>query len=440
MTDTDGNIGVERTNISEKVCGLLFDISAQSEFWTKGPAAAQADNLKDTVVELNSLEDAVKLGIAKYTGEVEDGVSKDFLYGIPYYHIEHFFKLNGGSGRLYVMFADCTTNWNALNQMQADAGGMINQFGIWTEQELWRETDATAEKYALQIVDDVQLVAQQMADETHAPATFIINANAAKVKVAGTGAGASDPNKVVFSKIPSCYNAEARYVAVALGQGLDTEVRAMQMALISKTPVGNIGAILGSLAMSNVAESIGYVMNHNVGPYFPDIEFGFGDATVKGDALTNSMRYSALTQRQLDTLDDLGYIFLIKYAGLEGNVYFNGESTCSQGDYRTISRNRTINKSRRGVRQALLPYVNAPIKVDPATGQLSAAQITVFSNLVSDVLNLMVAAEEVSGIGAVTIPANQNILRNDRLIMKYTLVPMGTAKTIEVTEGFVVSQ
>ena len=43
MTDTDGNIGVEKITLSEKVCGLLFDISAQTDFWTKGPAAELAD-------------------------------------------------------------------------------------------------------------------------------------------------------------------------------------------------------------------------------------------------------------------------------------------------------------------------------------------------------------------------------------------------------------
>ena len=108
MTDTDGNIGKDISNLTEKVCGLLFDISGQPDFWTKGPGATLAESLKDTVIEFNSLEDAVEAGITAYTGEMdEDGVSKDFLHGIPYYHIKHFFTLAGGSGRLFVMFADC---------------------------------------------------------------------------------------------------------------------------------------------------------------------------------------------------------------------------------------------------------------------------------------------------------------------------------------------
>ena len=199
MTDTDGNIGVEKTSQTEKVCGLLFDISAQTSFWTKGPAAEIADSLKDAVVELNSMDDVAALGIKAYTGETENGISQDFLYGIPYYHIEHFFKLNGGTGRLFIAFADCSTNWNALLDMQQASGGIINQFGVWTEQSLWRETDAAAEKYAMQIVDDIQLIGNTMANDLHAPAVFILNANPAKVKTAS-----STSSTVVFSNLPWC--------------------------------------------------------------------------------------------------------------------------------------------------------------------------------------------------------------------------------------------
>lgn len=436
MQDLDGAIGFEKTNVTEKISGLLFDVSGQSDFWTKGPAAQVATKLKDAVVEINSLDDAIALGIKEYTGTKDtDNTSKDFLYGIPYYHIRHYFMQNGGTGRLFIAFADCSTNWDALNYMQRASGGIINQFGIWTEQSLWRITDAAAEKYAINIVDDIQLLANRMANEDHAPAVFIVNANSAKID---SPTGSSDT--VTFSMIPSCRTKDARYVAVALGQGIDTDVRAMQLSLESKTPVGNIGAILGILSTSNVAESIGFVNQHNMGNYFPDIEMGFGDCEISNGALKNTMRYAAMTQKQVDALHDNGYIFLCKYAGLEGNCYFNGDSTCSEGDYRTIARNRVINKSRRGVRQALLPYVNCPLKLDPTTGQLSAAQITVFKNLVEGVLNLMVDAEEISGVASVVIPPKQNVLQNDKLVLKYTLIPMGTAQTIDVTEGFAVSQ
>lgn len=434
MTDTDGNIGKELSNLTEKVCGLVFDISAQTDIWTKGAGVQLAASLKDTVVELNSIEDADTLGLAAYTGEKDENqVSKDFLAGIPYYHIKHFFTACNNSGRLFIAFADCSSNWNALVDMQKAAHGVINQFGVWTEQRLWKETDASAEQYGIQIVGDLQSTAKQLADTYNAPCVVLLNANTSKVATAS-----GDSNKVVFSKIPTCI-IDARYVSVLLGQGLDTDVTKMQCSLDSTTPVGNIGAALGELTQSNVGECIGWVQNHDLVGYFPDIEFGFGDSEVSSGALKNSTKYSSLSQTQLDTLDDLGYVFLVRYTGLEGHVYFSGDQTCSNGDYCTIARNRVINKSRRSVRAALLPYVNSPIKVNRSNGQLSSAQITIFTNLISDILTAMTSAEEISGMGTITIPASQNILKNDKLIIQYTIVPLGCAKTIQVTEGLVLS-
>lgn len=434
MTDTDGNIGKELSNLTEKVCGLVFDISAQTDIWTKGAGVQLAASLKDTVVELNSIEDADTLGLAAYTGEKDENqVSKDFLAGIPYYHIKHFFTACNNSGRLFIAFADCSSNWNALVDMQKAAHGVINQFGVWTEQRLWKETDASAEQYGIQIVGDLQSTAKQLADTYNAPCVVLLNANTSKVATAS-----GDSNKVVFSKIPTCI-IDARYVSVLLGQGLDTDVTKMQCSLDSTTPVGNIGAALGELTQSNVGECIGWVQNHDLVGYFPDIEFGFGDSEVSSGALKNSTKYSSLSQTQLDTLDDLGYVFLVRYTGLEGHVYFSGDQTCSNGDYCTIARNRVINKSRRSVRAALLPYVNSPIKVNRSNGQLSSAQITIFTNLISDILTAMTSAEEISGMGTITIPASQNILQNDKLIIQYTIVPLGCAKTIQVTEGLVLS-
>jgi len=260
-----------------------------------------------------------------------------------------------------------------------------------------------------------------------------LNANTSKI---ATTKG--DANAVVWSKIPSCV-VDARYVSVLLGQGLDSTVSAMQCSLTSTTPVGNIGAALGELSNSNVGESIGWVANHDLITYFPDIEFGFGDSTIQNSALKNSTKYSSLSQAQLDNLDNLGYVFLCRYVGYEGHVFFSSDQTCSNGDYCTIARNRVINKSRRSIRTALLPYVNSPIKVNRSNGQLPTAVITIFTNLITDVLNAMTDAEEISGIGKISIPASQNILKNDRLIIQYTIVPLGTAKEIRVTEGLTLS-
>lgn len=424
MSDTDGNIGTSSTTSTEKVTGLLFDISKQAKFFEKGAGLAVKDKLQGNVIEINSMDDLKELGITAYSGDTE----KDLLFGIPYYHINHFFGIQGSTGRLFIMFADCGVDWNAIEQMQRAAHGMINQLGVWTEQSLWKQTDPKAETYSIDLVTDLQSKAASLADE-NAPLSILLCANSAVIAT-----DEESVKKVELSKIPTCV-INARFVSVLLGQGLDADVSAMQFANQNLTPIGNIGAALGCIASASVQESFAWVNKFNLIGYFPDIEMGFGDVTSNSEnKLTSTLKYSSLNKIQLDDLDDKGYIFLCKYSGLESGVFFSKDQTCSNGDYRTVARNRTIHKSRRAVRNALLPYVNSPLKVDPSTGYLSSAKITMFQNIVSDILTTMQNNEEISGF-SVTIDKNQNVLKNDTLIIKYSLVPVGVASRIEVVEG-----
>ena len=424
MSDTDGNIGTSSTTSTEKVTGLLFDISKQAKFFEEGAGLAVKDKLQGNVIEINSMDDLKELGITAYSGDTE----KDLLFGIPYYHINHFFGIQGSTGRLFIMFADCGIDWNAIEQMQRAAHGMINQLGIWTEQSLWKQTDPEAETYSIDLVTDLQSKAASLADE-NAPLSILLCANSAVIAT-----DEESVKKVELGKIPTCV-INARFVSVLLGQGLDADVSAMQLANQNLTPIGNIGAALGCIASASVQESFAWVNKFNLIGYFPDIEMGFGDVTLNSESkLTSTLKYSSLNKIQLDDLDDKGYIFLCKYSGLESGVFFSKDQTCSNGDYRTVARNRTIHKSRRAVRNALLPYVNSPLKVDPSTGYLSSAKITMFQNIVSDILTTMQNNEEISGF-SVTIDKNQNVLKNDTLIIKYSLVPVGVASRIEVVEG-----
>lgn len=424
MSDTDGNIGTSSTTSTEKVTGLLFDISKQAKFFEEGAGLAVKDKLQGNVIEINSMDDLKELGITAYSGDTE----KDLLFGIPYYHINHFFGIQGSTGRLFIMFADCGVDWNAIEQMQRAAHGMINQLGVWTEQSLWKQTDPEAETYSIDLVTDLQSKAASLADE-NAPLSILLCANSAVIAT-----DEESVKKVELGKIPTCV-INARFVSVLLGQGLDADVSAMQLANQNLTPIGNIGAALGCIASASVQESFAWVNKFNLISYFPDIEMGFGDVTLNSESkLTSTLKYSSLNKIQLDDLDDKGYIFLCKYSGLESGVFFSKDQTCSNGDYRTVARNRTIHKSRRAVRNALLPYVNSPLKVDPSTGYLSSAKITMFQNIVSDILTTMQNNEEISGF-SVTIDKNQNVLKNDTLIIKYSLVPVGVASRIEVVEG-----
>ena len=210
----------------------------------------------------------------------------------------------------------------------------------------------------------------------------------------------------------------------------------MQLRNTTKAPVGFLGAVMGAIARANVQESVAWVKQFNLfTDDFQEIELGFGDTNLDvDDAFVSVNAYESLSPTLLDELDDKGYMFPIKYAGRENGIYISRDQTCSHGDYRTIARNRTINKSRRQVRSALLPYVNSPLMVNPSTGYLASSKITAFQTLIGDILSKMQAAQEISGY-SVTIDEKQNVLVDDTLRIGYTIVPVGVATRIYVEEG-----
>lgn len=431
---TDGNIPRGTASGNEKVTGLLFDVSLQPELFTGGYGKNNEGNLAlNDVAYITSRKSAGQdFGIIERVSASEDEENNlNFYHGIPAYHIREFFRMSGnidGNGRLYVMFADCSQNWDAIDIMQRVSGGTINQLGIYTEQPLWRQNGAE-EKYTLNLVKSVNDKAAAMAGQ-HQPLSIILAANCSN-----TGADTSEGKKINLNKIPTALCGSSR-TSVIFGQARSALVSTMQKANKNKTPVGFLGAMLGCLAKANVQESVAWVKQFNLfDDNFQNIELGFGDINqTDGEEFISLNAYESLSPTLLDDLDDKGYIFLIKYAGRENGIYISKDQTCSDGDFRTIARNRTINKSRRAVRSALLPYVNSPLMVNPTTGFLAPSKITAFKTLVGDILKKMQSDQEISGY-SVNIDANQNVLVDDTLRISYVIVPVGVAVKIYVEEG-----
>lgn len=431
---TDGNIPRGTASGNEKVTGLLFDVSLQPELFTAGYGKNNEGNLAlNDVLYVTSRKSASQdFGIIERVSATEDEENNvNFYHGIPAYHIREFFRMSGnidGNGKLYVMFADCSQNWDAIDIMQRVSGGTINQLGIYTEQPLWRQNGAE-EKYTLNLVKSVNDKAVAMAEQ-HQPLSIILAANCSN-----TGADTAEGKKIDLNKIPTAL-CESSRTSVIFRQARSTLVSTMQKANKNNTPVGFLGAMLGCLAKANVQESVAWVKQFNLfDDNFQNIELGFGDINqTDGEEFISLNAYESLSPTLLDDLDDKGYIFLIKYAGRENGIYISKDQTCSDGDFRTIARNRTINKSRRAVRSALLPYVNSPLMVNPTTGFLAPSKITAFKTLIGDILKKMQSDQEISGY-SVNIDANQNVLVDDTLRISYVIVPVGVAVKIYVEEG-----
>ncbi len=434
IKDTDGNIPYNGASGQEKVTGLLFDVSMQPDLFGEGYGKNNEGKLKlNDVLYITNFKSAIQdFGIIERVETTEEDENNvNFMHGIPAYHIREFFRMSGnvdGNGKLYVMFADCSASWDAIDVMQRVAGGLINQLGVWTEQPLWKLNGAE-EKYNLNIVKTLNDKAVAMAD-LHQPLSIVLCANPSN-----TGSDTSDGKQIDLNKIPTAI-CEASRTSVIFGQARCTPVSMMQKRNVNNTPVGFLGAMMGAIARANVHESVAWVRTFNLfDDNFQNIELGFGDINLTADEEFTSLNmYESLSPVLLDDLDEKGYIFPIKYSGRENGIYISKDQTCSVGDYRTIARNRTINKSRRAVRAALLPYVNSPLMVNPATGFLAPSKISAFKTLIGDILAKMQAAQEISGY-AVNIDANQNVLVDDTLRISYVIVPVGVAVKIYVEEG-----
>ncbi|MBF0648672.1 hypothetical protein IR083_07555 [Dysgonomonas sp. GY75] len=434
IKDVDGNIPNQTSANNEKVTGILFDVSLQPALFTSGYGLNNAGKLNiNDVLFITNFKSAVKdFGIIERVDIQEDEENnRNFMHGIPAYHIKEFFRMSGGVdsyGKLYVMFADCSANWDAVEVMQRSSGGIINQLGIWTEQPVWK-LNGTADKYNLNLVKGLNDKAVSLAEQNQ-PLSLILCPN-----TSNTGANTTEGKQINLNKIPGCICDSSR-VSVIFGQARTENVSMMQKRNANNTPVGFLGAMMGAIARANVQESVAWVKQFNLfDDAFQEIELGFGDINLTGeDEFVSLNQYESLSPMLLDDLDDKGYIFPIKYAGRENGIYISKDQTCSNGDFRTIARNRTINKSRRAVREALLPYVNSPLMVNPATGFLAASKITAFKTLIGDILAKMQAAQEISGY-AVNIDPNQNVLVNDTLRIAYVIVPVGVAVKIYVEEG-----
>mgnify|MGYP003433600710 CR=1 FL=1 len=120
IKDVDGNIPYDSGSSTEKITGLLFDVSMQPTLFTEGYGKTNETKLKlGDVCYITSFKSAVNdFGIIERVEATDDEEANvNFMYGIPAYHIREFFRMAGSvnsAGKLYVMFADCSANWDAL--------------------------------------------------------------------------------------------------------------------------------------------------------------------------------------------------------------------------------------------------------------------------------------------------------------------------------------
>ena len=463
MKDVDGRLSSTPLYVStENVCGIIFDtkfmggLDNSNRSTIFGNNANVQDNFKDgNVVELNNAEDVAKAGI-------DDKVMK----GLVKYHLDMFFALAGDGQRLFVSFMDSTTDttFSAVEKMQLAANGIIYQIGVWTGEPIGTKTTSGNTTSVTIATDNIIKKLQTQAEKLGGKIGTINYDGNAPVNIVLNAPIVAD-DALDLDILPDINTLECPKVSVVIGQAATDEVHEIQFAMKTSVttgtgddaqtvyhayvPVGNIGATMACLAAAPAEESIAHVANFNLAPSITEAELGFGNLSLSGDdefedtASFNNIKAIKYADRNTK-IHKKGFIFLRNYDGIENGIFLSSDQTLSNGDYRTISRGRVIHKSRRVVRLALLPYVNAPFEVESDTGTLTSSDVTMFTNLVSDALDTymvepaMPNVPQISG-REVIIDETQNVLDSDALLIEYYLLPIGCTSAIYVTEGFTAS-
>lgn len=442
-TDLDGNLASSNYVSTENVCGLVIDTKIagglEAALGTGTPASTTFG--KGNVVEINVLDDCKEVGL-----------DEKIMGGLPYYHIKQYFKLVGTNARLFVCFMDSTedTDFKAIENMQLASGGIIYQIGVWTGEAI--ATVSSSGDYQLPedgLISKLQTMAEKLGGKIgvtnydgNAPINILLNAPI-------VNAATCD-----YRKLPDLTGCNAPKVSMLIGQSTSELCHEVQLAVnnikdeASYAVTGNIGAALAVLSVAPANESIGHVASFNLSAVMTDAELGFGDLTQDSKAWGADVSFTNIKTinyiKRNKNLHKKGYIFLTNYDGLENAIFFSSDQTLSTGDYRSISRCRVMHKSRRVVRRALLPYVNANWEVDTTTGQFSASDITTLQNVVLEALdaNMVEPGSTVPQISgrSCNIDENQNILENDQVLISYSLIPLGTSAVLSVTEGFAATE
>lgn len=199
----------------------------------------------------------------------------------------------------------------------------------------------------------------------------------------------------------------------------------------------DIGGVLGMLSVRQVNENLGSVDILNkpdekkANPTYPLNEAGYWTEA----RLSDGVLVSSLSQADMQSLTEKGYIFAGSYQDYPG-VYFNNSPTAVElaSDYSFIENNRTWNKGARGIRNAMMPKVKGIIKKDPSTGYIKSTAVTALENLAAKPLKKMVADNEISGY-SVYIDPKQIVNAASPLKVKATMVKDDNAHEISVDLG-----
>ncbi|MEG3973460.1 DUF2586 family protein [Microcoleus sp. herbarium8] len=333
---------------------------------------------------------------------------------VVHYHVSEYFRINPGSKLYLVSVALNDGQFIAIKQLQQYAEAKIRQIGIVDLLTPFADlqTASTTIKGALNELANLNKPLQ---------AVYSIHTMTAANLLA----------------LPILHTFDNERFSVCIGH--DGSGRGNYVSGIVAKKVGIVGATLGTISRAKVHESIGWVEKQNLvtGTYPKALT---GNAVVAREldvpAFVDGTLLSDLTPAQIQSINDKGFLFLIKHIGYTG-TFFNDSYTCTalDSDFATIENNRTMDKAQRGVYVKLLPKISGPIYINPDTGGINADSIASLEALGAMPLEQMERDGEISGF-KIFINPNQDVLSTSKLEVTLKVVPVGVMREITVNLGF----
>lgn len=318
------------------------------------------------------------------------------------YHIDEFFRLQP-QGVLFVGFYPVPTSYTyaEITTIQNFADGKVRQIGIYLNGEAHAYTSGDLTAIQTEIVANC--------DANHKPLSAIYAAD-----LSGTAdlTTLTDLNTLTANKATAVVGQDGgalgAYLYKATGKSITT-----------------LGATLGAVAFSSVSDSIEWVSKFNIS----------NGSECDTPAFANGDLVASKSQSYLTALDNLRYVFLLKYVGNSGTYHNNSHTAIiSTSDYAYIENNRTIDKAIRGIYSSLLPALGSPLVLN-ADGTLTDETVAYFTGLAEINLLQMIRDVELSA-EKVSIDPTQDVLDTNKVIVAAQLVPVGVARTIQVNIGF----
>ena len=381
------NVGADglgrRALNKDKISGILyFNNTLPAGFSTSARAK-----------KVYSLSEAEGLGLA-------EGSSTS---GVEWYHVSEFFRMNP-DGELWIYYAAVpasTYDFTEVSAFALAAGGEIRQMGIYANGLTYASTQITTIQAVIDALDDA-----------YKQFSVIYAANTAAI-TAVTG----------WSAIADVRALSARKVTPIIAE--DGAGAGAALAASKSYSITSLGNALGTISRSAVQQSIGNPLNFNLSD----------GVEMEIPALGNGDLVSALSSSAMGGLKDKGYLIAIKRTpDISGTFYERCPTAiASTSDYAWLEVNRTVDKAIRGVRSALIPYLNATVLLN-ANGTLRNDTIEFFRDIAKAPLTQMEADSEISAKD-VLIDPTQNVLSNSTLTITVKLVPVGIAEEIVVNIG-----